>query len=211
MGATMMSSGAGAQRLGGQHLAVEAQRVAVDLGPTQHARRLVQAGHRRMRGAPDARQLGIGLAAPALDEQLVVGRELDALGAQAIGHCERKVGWHHGRGDPELPHGADVELAIDRLPGQSLGDELVAAELLTEQALELRRLPGDAVDLEHVGEDRPAAVGLQVEEGVADPERHLVAHLGGAQRVADDEQRGHQASLPTSERSTYCRIPPWRK
>ena len=70
---------------------------------------------------------------------------------------------------------------------------------------------GDAVDLEHVGEDRPAAVDLEVEERVADPERDLVAQLGRAQRVAADEDRGHQASLPISERSTYCRIPPWRK
>ena len=55
---------------------------------------------------------------------------------------------------------------------------------------------GDAVDLEHVGEDRAAAVGLEVEERVADPERDLVAQLGRAQRVAADEDRGHQASLP---------------
>ena len=43
----------------------------------------------------------------------------------------------------------------------------------------------DAVDLEHVGEDDPAAIGLEVEERVADRERHLVAQLGRAQRVAD--------------------------
>ena len=112
---------------------------------------------------------------------------------------------------PSSPHGADVELAIDLLARQPFGDQLVAAELLAEQALELRRLLGDAVDLEHVGEHRPAAIGLEVEERVADPERHLVAQLGRAQRVAADEDRGHQASLPISERSTNCRMPPWRK
>ena len=122
-----------------------------------------------------------------------------------------KSGGTSGRGDPELAHGAEVQLAIDLLVGQPLGDELVAAELLAEQALELRRLLGDAVDLEHVGEDRPAAIDLEVEERVADPERDLVAQLGRAQRVAADEDRGHQASLPISERSTYCRMPPWRK
>ena len=39
----------------------------------------------------------------------------------------------------------------------------------------------------------------------------LVAQFGRAQRVAADEDRGHQASLPISERRTYCRMPPWRK
>ena len=144
-------------------------------------------------------------------KSVVVGGQLDPLGAQAIGHREREVGRHEGVGDPELAHGADVQLAVDRFVGQPLGDQLVAAELLAEQTLELRRLPGDAVDLEHVGEDRPAPIDLEVQERVADPERHLVAHLGRAQRVAADEDRGHQASLPISERSTYCRIPPWRK
>ena len=122
-----------------------------------------------------------------------------------------KSGGTRAVGDPELAHGADVQLAVDRSVGQPLGDQLVAAELLAEQTLELRRLLGDAVDLEHVGEDRPAPIDLEVQERVADPERHLVAHLGRAQRVAADEDRGHQASLPISERSTYCRIPPWRK
>ena len=166
-----------AQRLGREHLALVAQALAVDLGLAQHAGALLHARHRGVGGAADAGQLGVGLAAPALDEELVVGRQLDALGAQAIGHREREVGRHHGRGDPELPHGADVQLAIDRLPGQPLGDELVAPELLAEQALELGRVAGDAVDLEHVGEHRPAAIGLEVEKRVADPERHLVAHL----------------------------------
>ena len=188
-----------------------AQPVAVDLGLAQHARALVHAGHGGVRGAADAGQLRVGLAAPALDEELVVGGQLDALGPQAIGHREREVGRHHGRGDPQLARGAEVELAVDLLVRQALGDELVATELLAEQALELGRLLGDAVDLEHVGEDRPAAVGLEVEERVADPERDLVAQLGRAQRVAADEDRGHQASLPISERSTYCRMPPWRK
>jgi hypothetical protein len=156
-----------------------------------------------VRRTADAGQLGIGLAAPALDEEVVVGRQLNALGAQAIGRCEREVGRHHGRGDPEPFDGADVQLAVDRLPGQPRGDELVAPELLTEQALELGRIARDAVDLEHVGQHHPAAIGLEVEKRVADPERHLVAHLRGAQRVADDEHGGHQASLPISERSTY--------
>ena len=138
-------------------------------------------------------------------------RQLDALGAQAVGHGEREVGRHHGRGDPELAHGADVELAVDRPGRQALRDEVVATELLAEQALEVGGLLGDAVDLEHVGQHRAAAVGLEVEELVADPERDLVAQLGRAQRVAADEDRGHQASPPSSERSTYCRIPPWRK
>ena len=79
-----------AQRLGGQHLALEAQPVAVDLGLAQHARALLHARQRRVGGAADARQLGVGLAAPALDEELVVGRQLDALGAQAIGDRERE-------------------------------------------------------------------------------------------------------------------------
>ena len=129
-----------AQRLGGQDLALVAQPVAVDLGLAQHARALLGAGHGGVGGPADAGQLGArscGAGARRRARRRRVSSTPSARRRSAT--ASGKSGGTSGRGDPELAHGADVQLAVDRFVGQPLGDQLVAAELLAEQALELRR------------------------------------------------------------------------
>jgi hypothetical protein len=74
--------------------------------------------------------------------------------------------------------------------------------IIGQQALEVRRRLGDAIVLQRVGHHDAMAVGLEVEERIADAQRHLVAHRGRAQGVAVDQVLGHQASPPISERRT---------
>ena len=169
MGATMMSSGAGAPRRA--HTSrmrarsssevstspVEAQPVAVDLGLAQHARALLHARPTRRRppgGCRPARRRSCWRRRSTKSSSSGVSSMPSARRRSAT--ASGNVGRHDGRGDPELAHGAHVRARDRSARRTALGDQLVAAELLAEQALELRRRGGDAVDLEHVGQDRRA-------------------------------------------------------
>jgi hypothetical protein len=47
------------------------------------------------------------------------------------------------------------------------------------------------IDLERRDDCEPATVAFAVEERVGHGDRHLVAHLGGAHRVGEDQNVGH--------------------
>jgi hypothetical protein len=77
-----------------QRLAVEQQLVAAALrAPEQLATRV----HRRLGGTlrpPHSRELGLGLGAPAIVEELLVDVELDPVGAQAVGKPDGEIRGH---------------------------------------------------------------------------------------------------------------------
>jgi hypothetical protein len=120
----------------------------------------------------DAVQLRPRLDPAAVDELLLVDRQLDPIRPQVVGDEERELGWDGRGADAELPRGAQGDLGLDLEPAQALLDQLVVAERGRVEDL-------DAVlfDLERVEDrdrGRAAAVVLQVEERVADPGGDLV-------------------------------------
>jgi len=98
---------------------------------------------------------------------------------------------------PELRHEVPLGIGDPFLYLETNGRRAVLTNVL-----EVGRRLGDAVVLERVGDHDPATVGLQIEERIADAQRHLVAHRGRARRVAVDEHAGHQSPPSMRERST---------
>jgi hypothetical protein len=88
-----------------------------------------------------------------------------------------------GAGAPARAH-THAKLAVDLAAGAAGGNQLVAAERVFGQALHAGRRLRDAFLLERVRERGAAAVGLEVQKGVADRQRQLVTErrrdVGGA-------------------------------
>ena len=174
--------------LGAQLVAVEQQSLAIDLRPAQHRRRLGHRGDSCIGRAANACHLGRGLASPAFGvQQLSSGVVLDVGLAQMVAECDRELRRHDRLLDPERLDHAAAQLAVDLAGGSAAADQLIAAELVPEQALEIRCSAGDPIDLERVGQHRTTVAGLQIQERVADRDRHLVAHRRRGPRVAVDE------------------------
>src|SRR2546422_5844621 len=95
--------------------------------------------------------------------------------------------------------GPQGELQLDLPALLALRVKLVQAELLERDDLEVRRLLAHARDLQRVEDHRTAAALLCVEEPVRDRNRNLVAELGRPERVAVDQNVGHEAD-PNSAR-----------
>ena len=87
------------------------------------------------------------------------------------------------------------DLELDLPPLESLGEQLVAPELLQRHDLQAGRVLAHARNLERVEDDDAAPVLLGVQERVRDQHRHLVAQLWRAHRVAVDQDVGHAAIL----------------
>src|SRR5437667_203401 len=83
------------------------------------------------------------------------------------------------------------ELEHDLPALQALREELVGAELLERQDLQIRCVLANARDLERVKDHDSPLVLLRVEEGIRDRHRHLVAKLWRAHCVAVDQHVGH--------------------
>jgi hypothetical protein len=88
-------------------------------------------------------------------------------------------------------------------------EQVVRAELAGQHQLGVGEDLRQAVALEDAGEDCPAAAALEVEEGVADRDRHLPAQLGAALGVAVDEHGGllHAADPTAAAREEALRPP----
>src|SRR5262249_49038875 len=124
-------------------------------------------------------------------EELALGRELDAVGAQVLREHERE------RVRNDRVRDADALDASER----QFERDLPVAETRIEQRVEAEpeRRGQHGVDagllearpLEVRDDDVAAAVELRVEERVAEGERHLVAKLGMANRVAVDQDVCH--------------------
>ena len=171
-------------------------------GRASRRTRAASASEARPASCPaDPGELGVGLVAAPPVEPLVVDRELHAAAAQEVRDRDREAGRHERRAHAHALHRAREELELDLVAGQALRDQLAAAELLAQDALDVGRGRREAVGLQDVRQHDPAAVVLGVEERVADGDRELVAQLGRAQRVADDEDVGH-AVTPASWRRT---------
>ena len=97
--------------------------------------------------------------------------------------------------DPELTARSNGELEHHLPTLQATSEELVRTELLERHDLQRRRVLADTRNLQGV-EDRDAAVALlRVEEGIRNRHRYLVAQLRGADRVAVDQDVGHDRIL----------------
>ncbi|TML55336.1 MAG: hypothetical protein E6G16_01480 [Actinobacteria bacterium] len=85
---------------------------------------------------PHSRKLSVGLGAPAVVEELLVDRELDAVGAEAVGEPDGEVVRHERARQPEACDGPERELRVELAPVDAGRDELVHAELLQDVHLE---------------------------------------------------------------------------
>ena len=112
-GATITSSGS-SQPCSSQTSCIAA-RTASDVvaARVDHPRRDGHRGVGGLLGAADALELGAGLAAPAVDEVLRVGHELDPARAQVVGDGERERRRHERPLDPELAARPQRELVLD--------------------------------------------------------------------------------------------------
>ena len=100
---------------------------------------------------------------------------------------EREGRRHRGLLDPIPPRGAQHHLELDLVAREALRVELVEPELLQRHDLQVGRHLGDPVELEGARDHVPLPVALRVEERVRDCDRHLVPHLGRAQRIGVDQ------------------------
>ena len=183
------------------------QRLAVDLEPAVLARaaqelaRGVEPGLARLLCAADPGQLGLALGTPPPVEHLPVDGELELVAAQEIGETQGEAGGHHGLRDSELAAAAQDELLVDLPSRQGRREEVVRAELLVRDNLEIGLRP-EPRDLERVDHDRAPIAALDVQELVRNHHRNLVAKLGGPDRVAPDEHVGHARILPAGQWGT---------
>ncbi len=138
----------------------------------------------------NACKLGVRLDATALVEELAPSLDLDLVRAQVVGDLERKVARSDRRPNVGGAAGAKHQLGRQLVPAQPLLHELVEPQLLERHRL-------DAVDvaqprhLERAHVHRARPVPLDVHERVRDCDGHLVAQLGRADRVAEDDYVGH--------------------
>ena len=179
--------------LAGERLAVEREDSVRPLGALQQ---LEADGHARLdraAGAADAGELVLGLHASAFVEEALIGRELDPLRAQVVGLTEREGIRSHRGLETELPHGVQVQLALDLVRVEPALQQLVDADVLVREHVEPRAELRDAARLERADDDGTLAAGLRVEERIGHGERHLVAQLGRADGVGDDQHIGHRA------------------
>ena len=193
----------GPHRLAGQPLAVSPQLLAADLGLPEHGGGGAQGIEAGGRGAADAGHLGGGLVAPALGERPGVGDELDPGRTQAIGDPDRELRRDDRVADAQPLDRADAQLLLDLERRAAVGDQLVAAEVFVQQALEVGGVAGDSPVLERVGDHHAPAVGFEVQERIADRDRHLVTELRPAVRVAPDQQV-HGVKLATGPGGRGC-------
>ena len=80
--------------------------------------------------------------------------------------------------------------------------ELVDADLLERVHRRVGGDTADPIDFHRRRVDVAGAVALEVDERVGDAERHLVAQLRRAGRVADDEDVAHQRD-PTARAARH--------
>jgi hypothetical protein len=114
--------------------------------------------------------------------------------AQAVG--DRDAGLAR---DGDLRHAealacAQRELDLRLVPAQPTSDQLVHAERIGVDDLDVRGDLRDAVGFEYGDHHHSPPVELQVGERVDDRERHLVAQRRGADAVRVDENGVHGAS-----------------
>ena len=165
------------------------------LGAPEEVARGVHSGLGSALRPADARQLGLVLDPAAPVEELAVGRQLDAALAQEIGQLQRKRVRHDRLGEPDVLDTAHRELEVDLpvlLPGV---EQLVEAEAERRDQLGVDTCFLQARPFEIRDDDVAASVLLHVEERIAERQRHLVAQLGMADRVAVDEHVGHEQTL----------------
>ena len=92
----------------------------------------------------------------------------------------------------ERLRGLDPERRPELVRTKPLRDQRLVIELLERVLLELAAELLDPTDLERADDDVPPPPDLGVEERIADRDRHLVAQLGRAHRVADDQDVAHR-------------------
>src|SRR5206468_9191440 len=143
-----------------------------------------ESGLARALGLPDASELGLVLRAAAIVEQVAVDDHIDAVRAQVVRMTDGEGRRHGHLLDPQLATGSQRDLELDLPTLLALRKELVRAEALQRDDLELGRVLAHARDLERMEDHRPATVFLRVEELVRDRDRNLVAELGRADGVA---------------------------
>ena len=143
-------------------------------------------------------ELALVLDAPPLRKELPVGLELDALGTQPVGEADGEGVRHDGARQAERLDAAREDLVVDVGAAQAGADELVQPVLVEgvhDEAGELaepRQLEGGR---DHV----PLTSELEVDERVANGERHLVPKRRLPQRVAVDQHAFAHVSDPTHD------------
>src|SRR5439155_17806376 len=97
--------------------------------------------------------------------------------------------------ETELAASAQRDLELDLPPLLPLREQLVRAELLERNDLELRRVLAHTRDLERVQDhDAPVAL-LRVQKRIGNCDGHLVPQRGRADGVAVDQNLGHGTIL----------------
>ena len=104
-----------------------------------------------------------------------------------VGEADRERRWHCSLLHPEAMSRPNGDLELDLLARQALVVQLVEAELLGRDRLELRNDRLDPVELERGHDDVLLAVPLGVEKWVRNRDRHLVPHLRRPQRIRVDQ------------------------
>ena len=179
--------------LAGERLAVEDEHAVAAVGAAQHVDARLLAGLHGATGAPDPLELEARLDATALVEVGLVCLELDPVRAQDVGVAEREGGRGRGALQTELPAGSEPELTVERVRVEPAPDEPVRADVLEREHLQIEAESPHAAGLERADHDAAPAADLGVEEHVGSGQRHLVAKLRRAHRVADDQHVRHRA------------------
>jgi hypothetical protein len=132
------------------------------------------------------------MSSPRLVEEPLIDDEFDAVGPKPVGDPEREPVGHQGAREAQR---GDHPRELGR-------KELVRIEPVTKELLEREGLAGDQLDrgvderdpvafhAPHDGD--PPAPDLGVEKRVTDVDRHLVAQFRQANRVADQQDVGHE-------------------
>ncbi len=107
--------------------------------------------------------------------------------------AEREGGRGRGALQTELPAGGEPELTFERVRVEPAPDELVRADVLEREHLQIEAESPHAAGLERADHDAAPAADLGIEERVGSGQRHLVAKLRRAHRVADDQHVRHRA------------------
>ena len=191
----------GLHALDRQRVAVDDKPLAVLLGAAKEVARRIHAGLCCALRAADPVELRVRLDAAAVVEEVVVDRELDAVGAQLVGEPEReRLGDDRAR-DPERLHRAEDDLLAHLGIGEAGAEEVVGAVLLRRMQFEEVQL-GEARDLHRADRDVLHVVLLRVEERIGNPDRDFVAKLGRAIRVCVHQDVWHARDSKGSMRDS---------
>ena len=178
--------------LAGERLPVEGERAVRSRGGPQQLDTDRDTRLDRAASAADTGELVLGLDTTALVEEARVGGQRPVR-AEVVRVAEREAARRDRALEPERAGRREVDLLGERIGVEAALEQLVDADVLEREHLEVGAEVPDPAGLERADDDAALAAHLRIEEGIGDRERHLVPQLGRADGVRDDQDVRHRA------------------